>query len=86
MMIGRATFNVATICNHILSFENSFCLHNLKHFPISFENKSFMNIVKHHCMLFPHNVFFSMLLWPCLMWLECTLSSHLLCLQVRVNI
>ncbi len=29
-----------------LSFENSFCLHNLKHFQVSFKNKSFMNIVK----------------------------------------
>jgi hypothetical protein len=46
MMIGGATFNVATICNRILSFENSFCLHTLKHFQVSFENKSFMNIVK----------------------------------------
>jgi hypothetical protein len=46
MMINGTNFNVATICNHILSFENSSCLHNLKHFLVSFENKSFMNIVK----------------------------------------
>jgi len=46
MMIGGTTYNVATICNHILSFENSSCLHNLKHFQVFFKNKSFMSIVK----------------------------------------
>lgn len=68
-MIGGATFNVATICNHILSFENSSCLHNLKHFQVSFDNKSFMSIVKNiiaYCSSTMFNV-----VWPCLMWLKC---------------